>query len=127
MKTKILLFSLLMLFCFFCSAMPIIENGKSNWSIYVPKNAIAADKTAAKELQSFLFKATGVKLAITNVAKGTNQILIGTSEAAEKLLPLLKTVQWKADEIMIVPAGNNLILTGEAPRGTLYAVYEYLE
>ena len=124
MKTKMLLFSIMMFFSFFSSAMPIIENGKSSWSIYVPKNSIAADKTAAKELQSFLLKASGVKLEITNDAKGTNQILIGTSEAAEKLFPALKTIKWKSDEIMIVPAGNNLILTGDSPRGTLYAVYE---
>ena len=91
-KTTILLSVIMTLFSFACGAVTIIENGKSNWSIYVPKNAIAADKTAAKELQSFLFKATGAKLAITNVAKGTNQILIGTSEAAEKLFEDLKTL-----------------------------------
>ena len=44
-----------------------------------------------------------------------------------KILPKLKTVKWKSDEIMISPAGNNLILTGDSPRGALYAVYEYLE
>ena len=44
--------------------MPIIENGKSNWSIYVPKNSIAADKTAAKELQTHLQKITGTKLDV---------------------------------------------------------------
>ena len=82
MKTKMLLVSVLMLFSLFSSAVPIIKNGKSNWSIYVSKNAIAADKTAAKELQSFLCKASGVKLEITNVAKGANQILIGTSVSA---------------------------------------------
>lgn len=126
-KTKILFSVILLLFSFICSAVPIIENGKSDWTIYVPADAIPANKTAAAELQSFLQKATGVKLEITQTAKGENQILIGQSAAAEKLLPALKGIKWKSDEIMIAPAGNNLILTGEQPRGPLYATYEFLE
>ena len=126
-KTTFLLSVIMTLFCFACGAVTIIENGKSNWSIYIPADAISANKTAASELQSFLLKATGAKLKITNEAKGKNQILIGRSAAAEKLLPELKTIKWKSDEIMIVPAGNNLILTGDQPRGALYVVYEYLE
>lgn len=126
-KTKILFSVILLLFSFICSAVPIIENGRSDWTIYVPADAIPANKTAAAELQSFLQKATGVKLEITQTAKGENQILIGQSAAAEELLPALKGIKWKSDEIMIAPAGKNLILTGEQPRGPLYAVYEYLE
>lgn len=126
-KTKILFSVILLLFSFICSAVPIIENGRSDWTIYVPADAIPANKTAAAELQSFLQKATGVKLEITQAAKGENQILIGQSAAAERLLPALKGIKWKSDEIMIAPAGKNLILTGEHPRGPIYATYEFLE
>ena len=121
---KMLLSVLLALSWCFCQAVPIIENGASSWSIYVPENAIPADKTAAKELQKYLQKATGLELKITSEAKGEKQFLIGNSAAAEKLMPELKGIKWKADEILIAPAGNNLILTGEQPRGTLYATYE---
>ena len=121
-----LLFAMLPLICTVCSAA-IIENGKSTWSIYLPADAHPAEKTAAKELQSYLQKASGVKLEITSAVNEEKQILIGHSAAAEKLLPELKSTKWKADEILIAPAGNNLILTGEQPRGPIYAVYEYLE
>ena len=127
MKSMKVFFSMMIpLICAVCSAA-IIENGKSTWSIYLPADARPAEKTAAKELQSYLQKASGVKLEITSAVKGEKQILIGHSAAAEKLLPELKSTKWKADEIMIAPAENNLILTGEQPRGPLYAVYEYLE
>ena len=126
LKNKILLSIFLVLSQWICQAA-IIENGMSFWSIYIPEDTIPANKTAARELQKNLQQATGVELPITSEAKGENQILIGHSSAAEKLMPELKNIKWKSDEIMIVPAGNNLILTGDKPRGTLYAVYEFLE
>jgi hypothetical protein len=43
------------------------------------------------------------------------------------MLPDLKWSTVKGDGIIIKTMGNNLILSGDRPRGTLYAVYTFLE
>ena len=105
----------------------IIDQGRSDYSIFSGKSATAAEKNAAKELQRYLEAATGVNLPITEKYTGTKQLLVGASPEAAALLPKVQFSQLKPDEILITPIGNSLTLAGDFPRGTLYAVYTFLE
>ena len=105
----------------------IINDAKSDYTIYSGKEATVAEKNAASELRKYLKAATGADLPITEKYTGSRQILVGLLPEAAALLPKIDFNTLKPDEILICPAGNNLILAGERPRGTLYAVYTFLE
>lgn len=85
----------------------------SEYSLYVDENNVCLT-FAANELQLYLQRAWGVFLAITK-KKGKRQIRLQTGYNGQK------------DGFSIREEKGNLLLTGESPRGTLYAVYHFLE
>lgn len=105
-------------------------NGKTNYVIALAADAIPAERTAARELSEHLEKISGAKFAIKpegTVKAEQSQILVGAGPRAKKLLP---TQNWKSlgtEGIVIKTVGKNLVLAGGRPRGSLYAVYSFLE
>ncbi|MGI6294881.1 MAG: DUF4838 domain-containing protein [Armatimonadota bacterium] len=112
------------------SAMTLASEGKAQCSIVISKDATAPQLTAAKELQSYLNQVTGAEFAIrreSQVKPDAPQILVGPSSRLKKLA---SGVDWSAlghDGIVIRTVENKLLLAGGEPRGTLYAVYTFLE
>ena len=105
----------------------IFQNGKTDYRIYVAPDATPAEKNAAAEFQKYWKLATGTGIAVSGKYTGNRQILIGLSQEAQKLLPGIDLKSLNNDEIIIAPAKDMLILCGERPRGTLYAVYEFMK
>ena len=96
--------------------LKLAENGKTDYSIILQKNASDVDKFAAKELAFFLKKITGADFAISNEKKSP-AIFIG-HEKGKKL----------ADDVNVIEtAGKDLLLYGGGVHGNLWAVYELLE
>jgi hypothetical protein len=90
--------------------------------------AIPAEKTAAKELADYLAKITGATFATVEESDwkgGAPAIYVGDTAFARRLGIDAKEL-W-AEESLLKTAAGNLVLTGGRPRGTLYAVYEFLE
>jgi len=88
------------------------------------------EELAAQELQSIIERISGAKLPIVRVeAIGipeTPSILLGCGLArAARLGNRLDGLQ--KDGIVCTVRDNALILSGRRPRGTLYAVYDFLE
>ena len=111
------------------AALTLAQNGKSAYVIALAADAIPAEKTAANELQSSLEQISGAKLPIQNesaVAETAPQIVVGASTRAKKLVGAQLKKMGK-DGIVIQTVGRNLILAGDRPRGTLYAVGEFLQ
>jgi len=110
------------------AATPILaRNGKSEYAIVLPQSAILPEETAAKELQAMLKRISGAELPIVrDEAYSGKAILLGQSPRIAKLLGV-DFAKLRPDEILLKQAGDDLILSGERPRGTLYAVYEFLE
>ncbi len=80
-------------------------------------DATPAEKNAAAELQKYLKKITGLTLVVEQEKNGKSSILVGQGAEAQA-----------ADEIIIdTLSADTLILTGARPRGSLYAVYSFLE
>lgn len=108
----------------------LAQNGRSNYVIVLANDAIPAEKTAAQELQKYFLQMTDVTLPIkteSEVTANTRQILIGNSARVKVLLP---DVDWNnigKDGIVIQTVGDNLVLAGDRPRGSLYAVFQFLE
>ncbi len=98
------------------ASLKLAENGKTDYSIVLQKNASDIDKFAAKELAFFLKKITGADFAISNEKKSP-AIFIGHDKGAKL-----------ADEVNIVEtSGKDLLLYGGGIHGNLWAVYELLE
>ncbi len=111
-----------------CSASEILfQNGKSDYQIYIAPDAAVAEKKAAAEFQKYWKLATGTDMAISSTYTGNKQILIGPSQEAQSLLPGIDLKSLKTDEIIMAPATDTLVLCGDRPRGTLYAVYEFMK
>jgi hypothetical protein len=98
-------------------------------TIILPAQTIPSEETAAKELQHYLSQITGASCQIVpeNQASGLtgNVIYVGPTQFAKIHLKGKST--FADEEWTMQTSGNSLILDGGRPRGTLYAVYHFLE
>ncbi len=107
--------------------LTIAENGVSKAAIVVDAKASEAEKHAAAELADFLQQVTGANFEITNNAgKSKRRLLVGP-DAARLADAGFSTEGLGKEGLIIRTAGDDLILAGGRPRGTLYAVYTFLE
>ena len=85
---------------------------------------------AADDLKKYLDAVTGAEFEIVRqmeVADGMARILVGDSHHARALAP---DVNWESlgpDDIVIKTVGKDLVLAGGQPRGTVYAIYTFLQ
>jgi len=109
-------------------ALTIAQNAKPQAVIVLAQDATESERHAAAELSDFLNQITGAKFETTETATSTNFdcILVGPG-AAKQADPAFTTDGLGADGIVIRTIGNDLVLAGGRPRGTLYAVYTFLE
>ena len=106
------------------------ENVKSKYVILLAKDATVQEKFAADELSRYLKKSTGAIFPIVNSANLKKQPVIAIgNQAALQVMPGLKTDDLGEEGIIIKSNSKHLVLTGakKALRGTIYAVYTYLE
>jgi hypothetical protein len=119
---------LLVLGCFGrCEATKIAKNGQAEAVIVVAEDASAPVKYAAAELASFLKQITGGEFEIVSPGETEKQRILVGPGAAKTAFPRFSTERLGAEGIVVRSAGENLILAGGEPRGTLYAVYTFLE
>ena len=110
--------------------LEIAKNGKSDYVICLAASATPVEQTAAKELQDHLEKVTGAKLEIraeNEVPTEAKQIVVGQSSRMRSLAPQVDVEKLGHDGIVVKTVGRNVILVGRPLRGTLYAVYTFLE
>jgi len=109
-------------------ALTIARNAKPQAIIVLAADATESERHAAAELSDFLTQITGAKfetaagVSIKNLA----HIAVGPGAAAQ-VVRGFTTDGLGTDGITIRTVGDNLILAGGRPRGTLYAVYTFLE
>lgn len=104
--------------------------GIAKAAIVLPDDAPIADKTAANELAAYLKQITGADFPVYTHASspmGMSRILIGQSEESRRLSGNIDWNKLKFDGIVIKFVGSDLVLAGDKPRGTLYAIYTFLE
>jgi len=108
------------------SANTIVSGGKVDYVIALCSKPIPSEQTAAKELQTYLEKSTGVLIPIVGEVSLTSTqpaIMVGPTAFA-----IAQGIKPKGNEEWVIKTiGNKLVLTGGRPRGTLYSVYHFLE
>jgi hypothetical protein len=107
----------------------LAADGKTHYTIVVDPDALAAEKHAAKELAAFLKQVTGADFPVMTTAEppAGPLLLVGAGRAARQVAPGVSLEGLKPDGIVIETVGANLLFAGDRPRGTLYAVYTFLE
>ncbi len=113
--------------------MIMVLAAQAAWSggIDIGKNASALDQLAAKELQKYLYAATGELLPIRDGAQG-DIIAVGTPDSNPLIKRLGPDVSGLGDEgyrVRTVQDGKRkvILVTGKTSRGVLYGAYSLLE
>ena len=111
------------------SAKPIMlaDNGVARAAIVVAGDATQAERFAAEQLRAHLKEITGADFTTAgDPLEAPVRILVGPG-AARLAIANFSTDDLGADGIAIRTFGDDLILAGGRPRGTLYAVFTFLE
>jgi hypothetical protein len=108
-------------------ALTLAETGAAMAVIMVADDATEPEKYAAAELARFLHEVTGAEFDVTGIGGSKMTRLLVGPGAARDADPGFSTDGLGADGIVIRTMGGDLILAGGRPRGTLYAVYTFLE
>jgi hypothetical protein len=109
-------------------ALCLATSGKTDYPIVVEPDALASERTAARELARYLSKVTGTPFVVTTEAPDHGPcIVVGQTAAVRALLPEVAWETLGCDGIVIQARNSRLILAGGRPRGSLYAVYTFLQ
>jgi len=112
------------------AARVLVRDGAAAYTIVVADDPHVAEATAAGELQAYLKRVTGVELSVVAESKAPPAgpvIAVGLCRRTAALLPGVNVAGMGADGMVIKTVGPDLVLAGPRPRGTLYAVYTFLE
>ena len=106
----------------------LAEYGQTQWRIVMDHPAHETVKYAADELQRFILEMSGASLPVQTLlaANGEYEILLGNGK---HLLRRGVEADWDSlgEEGYLIRTGERfLLLAGATPRGTLYAVYDFL-
>ncbi len=109
----------------------ILQNGKSDYKIVVSASASQLELTAADELQSFFYEATGVRLDRVNDtglthSAGNKYLSVGKNALSESAGVKTDGLNLGLSGVYVATADNTVFMLGEKDYGTLFSVYEFL-
>jgi hypothetical protein len=106
----------------------LIEQDRPRATLVISRDADAVVRHAAEELQLYLEKIAGARLPESEtVPPAGPAVLLGHTAEVERLVGDFAWASLKEDGVLVRTIGERLILAGATGRGTLYAVYEFLE
>jgi hypothetical protein len=108
-------------------ATTLIEGGKAKCSIVVPDRASPTVQRAAGELASYLEKISGAKPAIVTESRAGSERRIDVGPTRQALARLPEGFLGDEERLLVRSVPEGVILCGGGDRGTLYAVYRFLE
>jgi len=108
-------------------AIVLVEDGRVASTIVVPRQANPTVRLAAEELAKYLKKMSGTGVSIVEEGQAVSgaAIHVGATGAAHTALP--DELAKESDGIFVKADSGQLILCGGSARGTLFAVYRFLE
>ena len=107
----------------------LFSNGKSAYTIVVDPAAGESVQYAACELQHWIAEVSGATIPIEGLDGGRpgKRLVVGYNPITEKLRPGTVQPNDSDDTLNWCNAGGDILLWGGAKRGSLYAVYSFLE
>ncbi|MDH7570072.1 MAG: DUF4838 domain-containing protein, partial [Armatimonadota bacterium] len=108
--------------------MVLADRGRSQYTIRLCANPTVSEEYAALELQRLLKEITGAELPIQRAGSlPLFAILVGPDETADYVAPGIPWDELGEEGFVVRREGDRLVLAGQRPRGTLYAVYSFLD
>jgi hypothetical protein len=109
------------------AGLTLARHGRAQVRIVLGPGASETERYAADELALFLHIVTGAVFPIVD-APGTpgGRLLVGPA-AAGAAAPGIPLSGLAPEEVLVRTSGEDIVLAGGGPRGTLYAVYTFLE
>ncbi len=110
----------------------LIEGGRSEYTIVLPKNFTSREATAKNELVAFFSEATGITLPFVTddtveYTENSKFICIGKTRFAEQVGIKATNELLHENGFIIKTVGKSMFLLGFTDFGTLYSVYGFLE
>ncbi|MBO4548127.1 MAG: hypothetical protein J5758_02835, partial [Abditibacteriota bacterium] len=125
---SVMLVLLLLLLSAGAFALSLTEKGKALSVIVLGPDATEPERNAAAELADYVEKLSGARLeTVSEPSADKANIYVGQTEMTKSAMPDFDWDSLKSDGIVIKTVPGGLVLAGDRPRGTLYAVYEFLE
>ncbi len=109
-------------------ALTLAQDGKAAVTVVVAADAIASEQTAASELAAYLQKITGGDFRVRpedRAPANGSRIFVGPTSFAKA--QGVDTDKQASEQWLIRSVGNDLIIAGGRPRGTIYGAYHFLE
>ncbi|MBM3887624.1 MAG: DUF4838 domain-containing protein [Verrucomicrobia bacterium] len=106
----------------------LAEKGRSAYAIRLCAEPTPAERHAAEELKRFLKEISGVELPVREAgAASARSILVGRDAEVERLASGVDWAKLGSEGFVVRTCGPHLVLAGGRPRGTLYALYSFLD
>ena len=113
------------------SNLTLAKDGKTQYTIVIGNDATDGEKFAAEDLAKHLKLITDADFPIKNENEAGNSslIFVGSSKLlfTRKSISQSDLAKFGEEELLVRTSGKDLILVGGRPRGSLYAVYSFLE
>ena len=110
-------------------SLTLASDGQARATIVLPPDPAPAEQTAGEELSDHLAQITGAvfSIAAPGAAVDGPRILVGVSDTTRQIIGEEAISALADDDFIVRVVDNDLVLLGGTPRGTLYAVYSFLE
>ena len=107
----------------------IAADGIARCLIVTQPGATPAERYAAEELAATLRQITGATFVTRELADNVpaSAIVVGAGPLTTQLFPEANLAAFGGEEYLMRTQGGRLLLAGGRPRGTLYAVYRFLQ
>ena len=113
--------------CLQSSTCDVSQRRSVGHTIVIAANSSPPQHYAAQELQTLLEQISGATLPVADQPTESPMILVGPSDGVNRLLPEIEYETLGEEGLIMKTVGPHLVLTGGPLRGTLYAVYEFLD
>ena len=107
--------------------LTLAKGARTRYSVVISPEASPAVKHLAGEFVNDLKQMCGANFPIVTGAASGHEIFIGPSDAMSAAFPEVNLQELPEEGFVIRSQGQNLALAGHDDRGTLYAVYTFLE
>ncbi len=112
-----------------CGNHKLFNNGGSNYTIIISQDATPSEKYAAEELRYWIKEVSGTDLPIADLSAGVRgkRLVVGFNRLVSELVPGAVKPEDRDDSFTLRSVGGDILFWGGSLRGTLYAVYSFLE